>query len=473
MRRRLVLSYLLLAALLLIALEVPLGILAANHERDAVRTTANRDAAILAALAEPALHANGSERAPDLDDLTSHYATETGAEVTIADQTGKTVAYHPSANKANNLDATSDNTNALELALTGRAAMVSRRDDGQPVEVAAVPVTTADGQVVGAVQVSLPASAVEHRVHLLVAALLAFAAGALALVTVVGFVLSGSVVRPLSDLEGAAHALETGDLDARTGPAGPPEIRSLGTSFNRMADQLGELISSQRSFIADASHQLRSPLTALRLRLEAIDPSDPEANERHIDAAVEEVGRLSRLVDGLLEIARVEGTRPQRSVVEVGPVLRDRVAMWEALADERGVHLEIAAVTDDLASIAVPGHLEQILDNLLANALEVAPAASAIMLQATPRTIDGRHLLAIDVDDAGPGMTEQQRHVAFTRFWQDDTQPTGTTGLGLTISRHLARVSGGDLTLGVSPHGGLRATVLLESPTREGAGAPA
>ena len=462
MRRRLVLSYLVLAALLLIALEVPLGILAANHERDAVRASARQDAAILAALAGPALHAESSDRGPDLDDLTSRYAIETGAEVTIVDRNGRTVTYQPAADERRRPDSTTDNSTALRLALTGRTTMVSRRDEGRPVEVAAVPVTDSEGHVVGAVQVSLPASVAEHRIHLLVAALLAFAAGALIVVTVVGFVLSGSVVRPLSDLEGAVHALETGDLDARTEPAGPPEIRSLGVSFNRMADQLGELITSQRRFIADASHQLRSPLAALRLRLEAIDSAEPEGSERHIEAAVEEVGRLSRLVDGLLEIARVEGTRPQRSAVDVGEVLRDRVEMWEALAEERDVHLEIAASSDDLAAVAVPGHLEQILDNLLANALEVAPARSAIELQASRRSVDGRQLLAVDLDDAGPGMTEQQRHVAFTRFWQDDTQPTGTTGLGLAISRQLARASGGDLTLDVSPRGGLRATVLLE-----------
>lgn len=462
MRRRLVLSYLVLAALLLIALEVPLGILAANHERDAVRASARQDAAILAALAGPALHAESSDRGPDLDDLTSRYAIETGAEVTIVDRNGRTVTYQPAADERRRPDSTTDNSTALRLALTGRTTMVSRRDEGRPVEVAAVPVTDSEGHVVGAVQVSLPAAVAEHRIHLLVAALLAFAAGALIVVTVVGFVLSGSVVRPLSDLEGAVHALETGDLDARTEPAGPPEIRSLGVSFNRMADQLGELITSQRRFIADASHQLRSPLAALRLRLEAIDSAEPEGSERHIEAAVEEVGRLSRLVDGLLEIARVEGTRPQRSAVDVGEVLRDRVEMWEALAEERDVHLEIAASSDDLAAVAVPGHLEQILDNLLANALEVAPARSAIELQASRRSVDGRQLLAVDLDDAGPGMTEQQRHVAFTRFWQDDTQPTGTTGLGLAISRQLARASGGDLTLDVSPRGGLRATVLLE-----------
>ena len=462
MRRRLVLSYLVLAALLLIALEVPLGILAANHERDAVRASARQDAAILAALAGPALHAESSDRGPDLDDLTSRYAVETGAEVTIVDRNGRTVTYQPAADERRRPDSTTDNSTALRLALTGRTTMVSRRDEGRPVEVAAVPVTDSEGHVVGAVQVSLPAAVAEHRIHLLVAALLAFAAGALIVVTVVGFVLSGSVVRPLSDLEGAVHALETGDLDARTEPAGPPEIRSLGVSFNRMADQLGELITSQRRFIADASHQLRSPLAALRLRLEAIDSAEPEGSERHIEAAVEEVGRLSRLVDGLLEIARVEGTRPQRSAVDVGEVLRDRVEMWEALAEERDVHLEIAASSDDLAAVAVPGHLEQILDNLLANALEVAPARSAIELQASRRSVDGRQLLAVDLDDAGPGMTEQQRHVAFTRFWQDDTQPTGTTGLGLAISRQLARASGGDLTLDVSPRGGLRATVLLE-----------
>ena len=265
------------------------------------------------------------------------------------------------------------------------------------------------------------------------------------------------------------HALETRRprCPHRTGgTARDPLVGRLLQPHGRPARRADH---QQRRFIADASHQLRSPLAALRLRLEAIDPADPEGSERHIEAAVEEVGRLSRLVDGLLEIARVEGTRPQRSAVDVGAVLRDRVEMWEALAEERDVHLEVAASSDDLAAVAVPGHLEQILDNLLANALEVAPARSAIELQASRRSVDGRQLLAVDLDDAGPGMTEQQRHVAFTRFWQDDTQPTGTTGLGLAISRQLARASGGDLTLDVSPCGGLRATVLLE-PQRRAAG---
>jgi signal transduction histidine kinase len=469
-RRRLVLSYVVLAAVLLIVLEVPLGILGANQQRDAVRASARRDAAVLAALAGPGLDPAASRQGPDLDDLSARYATETGAEVTIVDRNGRTVAYHPPASEGGQPDSDRDGTTAaLHGALAGATVVATRKDEGHSVEVAAVPITAKDGTVTGAVQVALPAAAAEHRIHVLVAVLLAFAGIALAVVAGVGMLVARSVVRPLGDLETAVRALEAGDLDARTEPSGPPELRSLGVSFNRMAARLDELITSQRRFIADASHQLRSPLAALRLRLEAVAVADPESGQRHLEAAVEEVGRLSRLVDGLLELARVEGTRPERSVVDVTVVLRDRVDTWEALAGERGVRLDLAATDGDLRAIAVPGHLEQIVDNLLANAVEVAPSGSVIDLGAAVRAVDGRSALEVDVDDAGPGMTEDQRQVAFTRFWQDDSQPTGTTGLGLAISRQLARTSGGELTLGVSPAGGLRATIVLEPAADAGA----
>jgi signal transduction histidine kinase len=170
--------------------------------------------------------------------------------------------------------------------------------------------------------------------------LLALAGGVLLAVAVLGLVVARSVTRPLEELESAARRLGGGDLSARASEAeGPPELRTLSQEFNSMAARLEDLVASQRGFVADASHQLRSPLTALRLRLENITAGSPNT-ESDVDAMVAELDRLSRVVDGLLVLARSDAQRPERAAVDVNAVVADRLNVWSALADEAGTRLE-------------------------------------------------------------------------------------------------------------------------------------
>nr|WP_274388104.1 HAMP domain-containing sensor histidine kinase [Salsipaludibacter albus] len=264
---------------------------------------------------------------------------------------------------------------------------------------------------------------------------------------------------PTRELGDVVAEVAGGRLDRRArGDSGPPEIRDLARRFNLMADRLEELIQSQRAFVADASHQLRSPLTALRLELEnlADTPAD-ELEPTSLDRAVDETRRLSRILDGLLLLTRAEGVRPEPAVVDVAAIVDDRVRAWRPVAEEYGVTLS-SPPSDPTAALAVPGHLDQVLDNLVDNAIEATPIGGRVQL-----TIHALgQLVVVRVEDDGPGMTDADREHAFDRFWRaSSARPGEGSGLGLSIARQLSRASGGDLVLGPSEMGGLLATLTL------------
>ena len=161
-------------------------------------------------------------------------------------------------------------------------------------------------------------------------------------------------------------------------PDDPPELNGLARSFNATAGRLEAMLRSQQTFVADASHQLRTPLAALRLRLENLEADGRHDDTDDVERALTEVRRLSQLVDSLLLLARAEQSAPSSQGVDVdlAAVVEGRRDAWLALADEREVEIET-----DVGALAVrstPGRLEQVLDNLLNNALEVAPAGSAV-----------------------------------------------------------------------------------------------
>jgi signal transduction histidine kinase len=204
----------------------------------------------------------------------------------------------------------------------------------------------------------------------------------------------------------------------------------------------------------------------LRLRLENLeDTLDPE-QRADLTPALAEADRLSRIVDGLLTLARTEGgVRPARESVDVEAALRDRAEAWGALAEERQVALACRSPAASgphapvIRVLACPGHFEQVLDNLLANALEVTPCGGSVSLQAVRvgKSID------VHVIDDGPGMSPGDRARAFDRFWRREGAPHGGSGLGLAIVAQLARMSGGTAWLDASPTGGIDAVVRLEA----------
>jgi len=212
------------------------------------------------------------------------------------------------------------------------------------------------------------------------------------------------------------------------------------------------------------SHQLRTPLAALRLRLDLLAADTDPATGHELVGALDELARLSRLVDGLLAVARAENIVPVPTAVDVAEVASERVVAWHPVADDRGIALEApgagSAVGSTRARASVlawigEGHLEQVLDNLIANALDALGAGGHVTVTAAVTTAGAR----ITVADDGPGMNAEDRERAFLRF--TTSNPNGT-GLGLAIVHRLVTSNGGTARLTETPGGGL--TVVLDFP---------
>lgn len=460
MTRRLLLGYLTLTVLVLLVLEVPLGISYARRQIDELTFDVERDAVALASLSEDVLE--GTQDI-DLQAVAEAYQERTGGRVVIVDDVGDVVADSDPFRPGNRSFASRPE---VAVALSGRVATGTRRSDtlDQNLLYVAVPVASG-GEVHGAVRITYPTSAVDEQVARNWMRLAAVAVVTLIAATVVGIALARSVVRPLRRLQETATRLGKGDLDARTQTDdGPPEVRSLSLAFNDTASRLEQLVNAQEAFVADASHQLRTPLTALRLQLENIREEVEPTERDDVDASLREVGRLSRLVDGLLALARAErtsGTATAESI-DLTALLDERVDVWAPVAAEQGVALAHEAGGAPVMALATPDHVAGVIDNLLANALDVSPGGGTISLSCgrTGQSAEAH------VVDQGPGMTEDERSRAFDRFWSvaSGGPRLGGSGLGLPIARRLARIDGGDLELREASGGGIDAVLRLQSP---------
>ncbi|HEY2429709.1 MAG TPA: HAMP domain-containing sensor histidine kinase, partial [Acidimicrobiales bacterium] len=449
MRRYLVVSYLAVAAVLLVVLEIPLGVVYARHERDVASSGLQRDATAVASLAE-----EGVERHDPvaLAGLAGHYR-HNGDDVEILSAAGEVL-----------VPARADEGEVASRTVRQRVAAVIAGDGGRVASlgdgdelIAVAPIGSAV-PAVGAVVLTSPDTAVDQRVRGAWLALGALAAAFLALAAAIGALVSRWVTRPITHLQTAALDLGRGDLGARA-PAtrGPTEVRALSREFNDMAGRLEELVSAQRAFVADASHQLRSPLTALRLRVENVAASADAADAGDVEAVLGEMDRLSRVVDGLLLLARSEGQRPARQVVDVAEVVSERQLAWAALADEAGIRLAHDAPAGPVQAWFVPGHLDQILDNLLANAVEATPPGRSVRLEVAGADGDW---VEVHVVDEGRGMAPEDRRHAFDRFWRGaGSEPGRGSGLGLAIVQQLARASGATVELRQAAGGGVDAMV--------------
>jgi signal transduction histidine kinase len=318
----------------------------------------------------------------------------------------------------------------------------------------AVPVASG-GRIDGAVRITYPTSSVDGRVRRYWLILAAIAGIVLAVAAVVGMRVAAFVVRPLRRVESAAAAVGDGDLTARAPEGdGPEEVRSLAVVFNDTVMRVSHLLDSQRQFVEDASHQLRTPLTALRLRLENLERDVAEEGRSDLDAALREVERLGALVESLLGLARSGARSAPPARVQLGPLLRERVEAWSALAAERHVHLRVDA-DGDVAARAAEERVRQIVDNLVENAVEASPESGTVTLvvRAAPPWVE------LIVRDEGPGLDEGQRKRAFDRFWRG--RAGEGSGLGLPIVRTLVEADGGEVELTAGPGGGLDAVVRL------------
>jgi signal transduction histidine kinase len=338
--------------------------------------------------------------------------------------------------------------------------------DDRPV-VLAEPVLV-DEQVLGAVVTVWPTDdlrAREIRVWSLVAAagLLALGLGVVVALPIVRWVL-----RPVQRLdEGtgrvAAALLRGAAPDPVADGSGPPELRRLSDSFDRMARTVVQAYGAQRAFVADASHQLRNPLTALRLRLSNLDGRvEPGAVEDQV-AALEEAERLSTLLDGLLALARAERTAPLE-LIEVDPAVADRIEAWRPLAEHTGLRLARTGERG-LRALGPAGAVETVLDAVLDNAVKFTPRGGTV----TVHTARGDGRVTIAVRDSGPGIAPEELDRAVDRFWRSPSQSNVEgSGLGLAIAARTLELAGGELRLELPADGGLRVVAELPASGDDG-----
>ncbi|MFF7601292.1 sensor histidine kinase [Streptomyces mirabilis] len=457
MTRRILLSHLSLMLLVLLALEVPFGFIYTRSELTRFSNTAELGAVTLAVVCEDKLEHG---RASDLPEIARSYAQRTGSSVTVTDHDGTVLTDTDADTVGRNISSEPDIATALRnrTATGTRDGPVSNSD----ILFATVP-GTSDNTVSCVVRTLYPLAPLTQKVHATWVALAVTGLGVLAAVALIGFALARSITRPLRALERATAQLADGRLTHP--PAtdrGPPELRRLAASFTRTATRLQHLLHSQRAFASEASHQLKTPLTALRLRLENFEPHLTPCAQHSLNEAIGEVGRLSRMVQGLLALARLENSAITPEVTDLDTVVADRAAIWTAFAGEQRVDITVAG-TKAGQVWAVPGALEQIIDNLLSNALRASPPGATITLATTPPADSGRTapMAELHVTDEGPGMTEADRQRAFDRFWRAADAHHDGTGLGLSMVQRLTHASGGEVTLNAAPHGGLDAVVRL------------
>ncbi|CAH0276212.1 Sensor protein CzcS [Arthrobacter sp. Bi83] len=440
MRWRLISAFMVITLLVVLVQDIPLGNYLVRVERDRLTTSLERDAFLLGGRARQLLEA-GTGAPAGVADAVRNYGQASGARVVIVNPAGTAVATSDDDQSATGSSYVS--RPEIAAALGGQITSGQRHSDTLGFDLVYVTVPVLSGEkITGAVRLTYPASEVTDRVSGQLTVLWTVAATTVLLAGLLAYLMAGAVTRRINRLQKATERLAEGDLSARTEEdEGAPELRALAGSFNRMADRLEHLLQQQKGFASDASHQLRTPLTGLRLRLEnAVDSlgSDPDNARGMVAGSLEETYRLQRIIDGLLLLSRADSRDVARANVDLSAVAWNRLEQWEALAEETGVRISLDALPEANVT-AMPGAAEQIIDNLIDNALAVAPPGSLIRLVVSHPESDG--MVELHVIDEGPGLSAEDSQRAFNRFWRGPGSSEGT-GLGLAIVQQLAEASG-------------------------------
>ena len=449
MNRQLIRSYILLVAVAILLFTVPVAFTLTKQLRDDTELSVLREAKTMALL----LGGDDTISCEALTEVAKAYDRESPGTVQVA----------PGGSCAPDLPRPAADP-ALTRAVSGNAPTT---DWGSDVIWGSHLTVTVPARGDAAVRIVYSTSDMTTRLWQIWGFRAGLAVLVLAAAAAIGAVAARRITRPLRELNSMASKFSDGDLTARSPVTGPAETRTLAHTLNQGAERLDTLVASQRIFVADASHQLRTPLTALRLSLDNIaDGVDDEFVREDVEQATAEVVRMSRLVNGLLVLARAEAKVTAPEPLRLLDIVEERLDVWRPAADERGVHIALRGSADGRPTVlASPGHLDQVLDNVLSNALEVSPDGGTITLGVEAAAEE----VTLSVLDEGPGMTDAEKSRAFDRFWRGQglTGRSGS-GLGLSVVRQLLTDDGGTVTLRDAPGGGLWVLITLRASPRSG-----
>lgn len=259
--------------------------------------------------------------------------------------------------------------------------------------------------------------------------------------------LAAGTVRAATGLSDAARRLGGGDLEIRVTPSGPTELAAAGQAFNTMADRVVKLMAAERELVADLSHRLRTPLTALRLDAEAVGVSPAAQRVRHA------AQQLEREIDAIIRAARSPFGSGSGGACDGAEIIRARMRFWSALAADQRRPCQVLGVESTVWVPLSRADLIAIIDSLVGNVFRYTPPGCAFTVEL--RQLDGG--TALIVEDGGPGITNPEAAV------RRGSSGAGSTGLGLDIARRSAEATGGTLRIGRGALGGARIMVRFGS----------
>jgi signal transduction histidine kinase len=268
------------------------------------------------------------------------------------------------------------------------------------------------------------------------------------------------VVSPLAEVIAAAEEIAGGRLQTRVRIKAPDDLRDLSASFNKMADVLERNDRERRDMLADIAHELRTPLTVLRGRLEGIMDGVYPTDESHIIPALEEVYLLERLVEDLrlLTLAESQQLVFEKYELDMIEIARRSISMFQAEADEKKINLELVTSLEKALIVADPLRTEQVIGNLISNALRYVPGGGRVWVEITNESEE----VIICINDNGPGIPEADLPFIFNRFWRGEksrSRVSGGAGLGLAIAKLLVEGQEGRISAQTLASGGLQVRV--------------
>ena len=374
----------------------------------------------------------------DIQPAESAHMLQQGMGIQVSSYANDTVIYDSSRTS-------SASSSGADSGVIGQVGSFAPSDD----DMASAEITLSDGSSIGVVHMWVYGSDLllskadqEFRMQSYQAMALA-AVLSVALACVIGVLFARGLVRPINRITKTAQAIKEGDLSARVNLEGKDEIAEMGKTFDAMAESVESNQELERRLTTDVAHELRTPLMAIQSTVEAIMDGVFKADEERLNTINIEVQRLSRLVDAILKLSRLESrsTPMNEEVVDVGELIRPLVMSHEAFVTDAGLTLEYEAEPDVIV-YADRDMLRQATANLISNAVRYTPAPGKISVSVK----SGDVMAAIAVRDTGIGLSPEERRMVFKRFWRAEEsrqRQSGGLGVGLAVVKEIVDRHGG------------------------------
>ena len=328
----------------------------------------------------------------------------------------------------------------------GRSVQFSEQSEQWVMQVA-VPIVSEDN-IIGTVFISMSLTLIYQVLDDIRSLLQIATVLSILLATIVGIILAGRLTRPIESLTKATDQLARGDLSQRVSVRSRDEIGRLGKQFNNMAERLQEMTRQLREFVANASHEMRTPLTSLNILVKSMReyPLEEEEREEFLEDIDQELERLIRLVESLLDLTRLDRLAAEDTVAmaDLVPTVVSTLDMLQKKADEKGISLDYSAPEQTTPVLAVLHQIKQVVFNLVDNAIKYTSAGGHVhvTLRQEPEW------LVLTVSDTGIGIPPEHREKVFERFYRVDkarSREEGGTGLGLSIVQEIVYRHGGEI----------------------------